>query len=428
MESPPTPNLDLRSEEVQEILGTPPPWLARWGILIAFAVLIMAAYLAVYITYPRTIVVEGKVFNEEPTRNLLATNTSSIRHILIENEDTVVAGQTILVYDAVADFSDVLALDDDLHNLGLQPSDSTLLHFPYHRNLAMGELEEDYIRFFEQLDRATRLVKDPKAFVGLTDEDIARDIRRLQRDIRFERSQRFQLDEQYQNALQDYQRLVNLRAQGKANDYQIRQAESLMLNYKQLVQEKDNNIRLKEARIRDLRNQQRHDAARSTQDQDQAMQNLRLELRKLQSALEQWKNDHLLVAPVAGIVILSDKIKLGAYVEKEEKVAEIRSAKSTDLIGIAEITLKQSGLVEVGQRVVVDFYSFPAAEYGYVEGVVADLSQIPDQEDQLKVYVRFPKGLITNLGRQLVVGENMVVEMQIIVEEKRVIEWLLAGR
>jgi hypothetical protein len=31
-------NIELRSEEVQEILGRPPQWIIRWGITIIFII------------------------------------------------------------------------------------------------------------------------------------------------------------------------------------------------------------------------------------------------------------------------------------------------------------------------------------------------------------------------------------------------------
>ena len=44
--------VELRSEEVQEILGTPPNWLVRWGtlvVLVGFSFLLCVAW---FVRYP----------------------------------------------------------------------------------------------------------------------------------------------------------------------------------------------------------------------------------------------------------------------------------------------------------------------------------------------------------------------------------------
>ena len=35
---------ELRSEEVQEILGRPPRWILRWGITLLFSVILLHGY------------------------------------------------------------------------------------------------------------------------------------------------------------------------------------------------------------------------------------------------------------------------------------------------------------------------------------------------------------------------------------------------
>ena len=52
-------NLDLRSEEVMEILGTPPGWLLRFGTLLFFLLLVLLSWLSYWIEYPD--VVENEI-------------------------------------------------------------------------------------------------------------------------------------------------------------------------------------------------------------------------------------------------------------------------------------------------------------------------------------------------------------------------------
>lgn len=53
------PDIEIRSEEVQEILGTPPAWLTRWGTLVAFFTFVVLLWTAYWIRYPDY--VEGEI-------------------------------------------------------------------------------------------------------------------------------------------------------------------------------------------------------------------------------------------------------------------------------------------------------------------------------------------------------------------------------
>ena len=48
-------DLDLRSEEVQEILGRPPRWIVRWGIAVICAVVVGLFVGGYFIKYPEVI-------------------------------------------------------------------------------------------------------------------------------------------------------------------------------------------------------------------------------------------------------------------------------------------------------------------------------------------------------------------------------------
>jgi hypothetical protein len=62
-------NIDVRNEEIQEILGTPPGWILRFGTLIFLIVIVLLIWLSYWIQYPD--VVESEIivsFNDPPTK------------------------------------------------------------------------------------------------------------------------------------------------------------------------------------------------------------------------------------------------------------------------------------------------------------------------------------------------------------------------
>jgi len=88
-------NLHLRSEEVQEIIATPPAWLIRWGITLVFILTSMIILLSFLIKYPDFVQAKVLVTTMEPTERVLARSSGQIETLFVENGDPVKAGQAL---------------------------------------------------------------------------------------------------------------------------------------------------------------------------------------------------------------------------------------------------------------------------------------------------------------------------------------------
>lgn len=80
-----------------------------------------------------------------------------------------------------------------------------------------------------------------------------------------------------------------------------------------------------------------------------------------------------------------------------------------------------SGKVKVGQRALVRIINFPDHEFGYLEGRVEHLSNIPNADGNFAVKIHLPKGLVTNYGFQLPKNIQMQGSADIIIEDKRLL-------
>ena len=61
-------NLNLRSEEVQEILSNPPAWIVRWGITLIFMFTCIILALSFMIKYPDLVTAKVLVNNKRTNR------------------------------------------------------------------------------------------------------------------------------------------------------------------------------------------------------------------------------------------------------------------------------------------------------------------------------------------------------------------------
>ncbi|HMX41979.1 MAG TPA: hypothetical protein PKD78_16695, partial [Saprospiraceae bacterium] len=139
-------HVELRSEDVQEILGTPPAWLVRWGTSVALAVFAALVGLAAFMHYPD--VVEDRIVltTSVPPVDVVARTDGYIARLLATQKDTVRQNQLLAVLKSTARYTDVLLLDSLSTRWQRHPLDSfSALSLP--RNLELGEVQAEYATF-----------------------------------------------------------------------------------------------------------------------------------------------------------------------------------------------------------------------------------------------------------------------------------------
>ncbi|HRF37149.1 MAG TPA: hypothetical protein PK198_00050, partial [Saprospiraceae bacterium] len=143
-------HIELRSEEVQEILGTPPGWLARWGTLAALIGVVALGWLGFWLEMPQTLEADVKITSKDPPRRFYAPSTTVLNDIIFGNESKVDSGATILHFNSKARLAHVLSLETELLQVG---NDQQILSLNIQRDLILGELQEDYYDFLEKWDQ-----------------------------------------------------------------------------------------------------------------------------------------------------------------------------------------------------------------------------------------------------------------------------------
>ena len=161
--------IELRSPEVQEILGTPPRWIIRWGTTIAFltfCVLLLASYI---IRYPDLIEAQVELVSDNPPVDITSRITASIATLYVTDNQKVEKGQLLLVLDDLAAYDDVLTLEEQLEEQLTNIDEKALMDFFPIEDLQLGDLEELYTQIIEI--RSNYVIGATSGFV---EQDIAK--------------------------------------------------------------------------------------------------------------------------------------------------------------------------------------------------------------------------------------------------------------
>lgn len=103
-------DLNLRSDEVQEVLGSVPPWILRYGIAflgVTFFILLLCCY---FIKYPEVISTKVTITTMSPPVRVRVHQSGRIHYLLGQGRQIVSKGQTIGVMEDPASYEDVRTL------------------------------------------------------------------------------------------------------------------------------------------------------------------------------------------------------------------------------------------------------------------------------------------------------------------------------
>ena len=139
-------NIDLRSEEVQEILTRVPNWMIRWGNTLFLSLIVLVLVMAWFIKYPDIIQTSVFLTTENPAEKVYARTTARIDSIFIEPNQQVFSGQPLALLENTADYSDIVYLEALLETLEVS---KTNFFFPIDDlpMLFLGEVEQAYANF-----------------------------------------------------------------------------------------------------------------------------------------------------------------------------------------------------------------------------------------------------------------------------------------
>lgn len=436
----PSPKLpELRpttySEELEEIIGTMPGALVRWGITIIFAVLCMLLALSFVVRFPQVASGRVTVTAAAPPVRVVARTGAPVERLFIRDGQSVREGAILLVLRSAADSRDVLALAARIPALEAAlrspaPVPPELTAPP----AALGEVQGSYTRLMQALAEL-RAYGDGAFYGAKAGELDAREAEHAR--VREAATTRLQLLRE-ELALADRQRsrALELAARGLLSREEAEQAEGEYLRKAQAVENGRNELASNALRVADIRTQRLELRHQGTAEELARRLAVRTALDGVREAVRAWEDRYLVRAPAAGRTSFFRVLDEGQFVAASEPLIAVVPEGSASA-GTLQISSAQAGRVQAGQRVLLRFDAFPAAEFGSVEGRISRVSLLADHGTQppraeseradptYLVHFSLPRGLRTDQGRHLEFRQEMQGTASILTGDQRVIDRLL---
>lgn len=412
-------SIELRSESVQEILNNPPSWIVRWGITIIFIALMFVILISIFVKYPDFITSQVVITTQNPPEKIEARSNGKMEKVFVQNQDDVHKGEILAYLETSANYHDVIKLKSILDTFQVK---SGTFDFPIEltRNLALGEIETNYIQFEKAfteytLQKQLQPYSIEKTAGNQTISEINSRLKSLESQKKIEKSK---LDVEKNN----FNRNQRLFEQGviSANDLEIKRLQYLQAQ--QNFQNIDLSIsQLYESKVNAQRGLQGADINQK-QDETTFYVNVLQNYDQLKRALRDWEQSYLLKSSIDGKVSFQQYWGENQFVKSGEIIFTVFPNDKNNLLGKLIVPAQNSGKIVSGQKVLIKLDNYLFQQFGIVQGKVRNISLSPDAQGNYYVEVELPNGLKTSYNKQLSFDKEMRGSAEIVTEDLRLIE------
>lgn len=415
-------DIELRCEEVQEILTRPPHALVRWGITVFFAVLAVFFVGGCFLKYPDIVSAGITITTEHPPIWIVARGSGKIKEVCGKDCEYIEAGKIIAVLENPAVTKDVLLLEEELRDFHLTDSCVYKTAFPEH--LALGSVQNAYAVFIKSLtDYRNFLLLD------LYEQKIVATRKELQeyRNYISHLRRQAELDkEQVRIAETVHSREKKLFGEGLTAQSDYEEAKQTFLNRQQGHEQMMTS--LSSARIQEAQLQQNilETQMERSREAKSLSATLKAAYNQLQVSIEDWKITYLFVSPASGILLYNNVWQKNQNVNSGDKVFSIVEAETGDIIGKIKLPVSGSGKVKPGQRVNISVTGYPYMEFGFLTGMVMSVSLLADNESMYTVTVSLPQDLCTSYGKVLDFKGELTGMAEVMTDERSITSRLLS--
>ena len=416
--------IELRSEEVQELMGQIPPWILQWGITIVGILLTGLLVGSYFFRYPDTLTAEITVTTDTPPLEFYTRQSGRLMSVNVATFEHVDSGTVLTVIESTSNYKhvDTLAFLFSAWQKG-EMNNSQLLRQLNSRQWQVGDMQPALTAFVDALNDDVRQSTEHYYSQKI-------DIKKRQffqrRLMEQEREKEYVLHRLLTKISEDMfcrdstlfkMKLISEEDYNSAELSNVQSRLTLFADISKKRQSEMEQLQDNETML-DLQQQ-------SWQHQSQIELALSGSAEQLENAIRKYEQSYVMRSPVRGIVNMMGSWRQNQFVDAGQLMMIVLPDVSPISIGRAKLPAAGAGKVKVGQIVRVRLSNYPYSEYGYVEGLVCTMSAIPDKESNYFLEISFPNGLLTNYGKKLPHAKQMIGTAEIMVKDKRLINHLL---
>lgn len=357
-------NIEIRSEEFQEVLGKIPPWILRWGIAVVGIIVILILLGCAIFKYPDTISSAITLTGKMPATNMIARSSGKISKIYVDDNQHVKQGDYIAVIENSAEITDMMYLKDFL--LHYRNSLDSISSLP-RNNLRLGTCQSLYASYHIALFQYLQFKE-----LGYYKEKVEMIRHRIYRNEQYYNNLLRQQDlicQQQEIMHKQYSRDSLLRKQGLISDEALEQTYNQYLQGQLSTENMFSTLENLQIQLSQMREMMADTEYQYVDKKTSLETQVEVLCVQLLTEIQAWELDYAFIAPIAGKVTFTNYWIENQNVTAGDIAFSIIPVRQDKLTAKALLPAERSGKVKIGQNVNIHFSNFPDMEYGVVKGV-----------------------------------------------------------
>lgn len=422
-------DIELRSEEVQEVMGKIPPWILRQGITILFIIVMVLLIGSWFFKYPDIIESEMTLTGRYPVAQIVSRSSGKISELYVKDGQEINENTTLAIIENPAITSDVFFLKQLLQQ-HIKSPDSILFLIKDEASqdlmnasneLALGDIQSAYASFLSSLhehENHYSLNYYAKKIAATKEQ-----INKYRTYYYNQQRQQQVVEEQFRLASQQYSRDSTLHTRGVLSPSEHETAKATFLQNRYTLEGGYASLENLLIQIGEMETNLLDMELQQAEKESVIRQNYQAAAEQLINAMNSWELNYCLISPIDGTVTFTKYWNENQFIQAAENIFTVIPDEKDELIGKALLPIQRSGKVKIGQRVIIRFANFPDQEFGIVNGIVNTISLVP-MENNYQVEIALPNGLTTNYKKTLPITYEMKATAEIVIEDISLLERL----
>jgi multidrug efflux pump subunit AcrA (membrane-fusion protein) len=411
--------LELRSEEVQEILTRIPNWMIRWGTIVVSGIVFMLLFSTWFIKYPDIVSAQIVITTNIPPEKVIAKTTGKIETILVHDKGMVLENTPLAIIQNTANYQDVFLLKKLLET----HANGTNFDFRLLSTAQLGDIESAYSGFHAAYT-ANELNADLQPYQVERNAQNSESIQISARLVILKQQKSLNVSELLLQK-SDMNRHETLFNKGviSAQDF-----ENKKLGYLQAEKSYRNLLstisQLKSALIDNSKNSM-NTKINGTKEEVNLENKKNQAFYQLKKEIKDWELSYVLQSSVTGKVSFLQIWTANQTINAGDAIFAVIPTLEKGYIGKLKAPALNSGKIQVGQEVNIRLTNFPDSQYGMLNGKIKNISLTPDKDGNLWIDVILPKKLKTSYNKTIPFQQEMSGNAEIVTEDLRLTERLL---
>ncbi|MDR1611021.1 MAG: HlyD family efflux transporter periplasmic adaptor subunit [Candidatus Symbiothrix sp.] len=415
--------IELRSEEMQDILTRPPHVLVRSGISVICGVISLLTAGSFFFKYPDIVQGEILITTQNPPVWLVAKTSGKIKELNCSDKQTVKIGEILAVIENPAETNDVLNVKNLLSQSTINDSVFCLPKEISHTNCELGVIQNVYSAF-------VRAAVEYQNFLSLSATQKEKEALNFQisghKNYTDNLRKQLQLKkEELEIAKSAYEREKHLFEKGTISKAEMETAESVWLTIRQSLQQLQTSLASNRIEFGQLRESLSKLDIQYQRERNSLLSNLKTATNELETAIENWEQTCLLISPINGTVTFNTFWTNNQFTNAGDKVLAVISENQGKILGRIKSPDSMSGKIKPEQRVNVKVNGYPYMEYGTLQGLVKTISLVPNENNYI-IEINLNQGLITNTGKTLAFTGELTGQAEIITDDRPLFDRVFA--